>query len=199
MLTKTDFIQYLNCPESLWLAKNKSKVFDKYKGKFSLFLEKLIKEGYEVEEYAKRLFPLGIELPENSSPEYTSQQLLTNNNIFFQPSFVTDNNEFARVDILEKLNNDTFHLYEIKSTTSVKKEKLEDACFQKYVLNECGYKVSKVSIIHLNKEYIKNGDIVPEELIEIIDVTEQIGDIYSSTVNKIKAASNFINEKTITY
>lgn len=197
MLTKTDFIQYLNCPESLWLVKNKPKVFDKYKGKFSLFLEKLIKEGYEVEEYAKRLFPLGIELPENSSPEYTSQQLLTNNNIFFQPSFVTDNNEFARVDILEKLNNNTFHLYEIKSTTSVKKEKLEDACFQKYVLNECGYKVSKISIIHLNKEYIKNGDIVPEELIEIIDVTEQIGDIYSSTVSKIKAASNFINEKTI--
>ena len=197
MLTKTDFIQYLNCPESLWLAKNKPKFFDKYKGKFSLFLEKLIKEGYEVEEYAKRLFPLGIELPENSSPEHTSKQLQTNNNIFFQPSFITDDNEFARIDILEKLNNNTYHLYEIKSATSVKKEKLEDACFQKYVLNECGYKVSKVFIIHLNKEYIKNGEIVPEDLIEIIDVTEQIGSIYSSTVNKIKAASNYINKRTI--
>ena len=197
ILTKTDFIQYLNCPESLWLAKNKTIEYEKHKGKFSLFLEKLTSEGYEVEEYAKRLFPFGIELPENSNPKYTSQQLQTDDNIFFQPSFVTDNNEFARIDILEKLNNNTFHLYEIKSSTSVKKEKLQDACFQKYVLNECGYNVSKVSIIHLNKEYVKNGDIIPEELIEISDVTEQIDGIYSSTVNKIKTASNFINKKTI--
>jgi hypothetical protein len=44
-LTKTDFIQYLNCPESLWLLKNKPEIYPK--GEFSLFLEKLIKEGYE--------------------------------------------------------------------------------------------------------------------------------------------------------
>lgn len=35
-LTKTDFIQYLNCPESLWLLKNKPEDFPK--GEFSLFL-----------------------------------------------------------------------------------------------------------------------------------------------------------------
>ena len=63
-LTKTDFIQYLNCPESLWLLKNKPS--DYSKGEFSLFLEKLIKEGYEVEEYAKLLFPNGVDLPEKT-------------------------------------------------------------------------------------------------------------------------------------
>lgn len=70
-LTKTDFIQYLNCPESLWLLKNKPEEYNKYKGEFSLFLEKLIKESYEVEEYAKLLFPKGINLPENSTPKHT--------------------------------------------------------------------------------------------------------------------------------
>ena len=39
-LTKTNFIQYLHCPESLWLLKNKEE--DYPKGEFSLFLEKLI-------------------------------------------------------------------------------------------------------------------------------------------------------------
>ena len=154
-LTKTDFIQYLNCPESLWLVKNKPEVYEKYRGKFSLFLEKLIKEGYEVEEYAKLLFPTGIDLPENATPEYTNQQLNSNNKVFFQPSFVTNKGVFARIDILEKLDNSTFHIYEVKSAVSVEKEKLEDACFQKYVLQECGYTVSKVSIIHLNKEYVR--------------------------------------------
>ena len=41
-LTKTDFIQYLNCPESLWLYKNKPEEY--ILGEFSLFLQKLIKE-----------------------------------------------------------------------------------------------------------------------------------------------------------
>ena len=81
-LSKTDFIQYLNCPESLWLLKNKPNVYPK--GEFSLFLEKLIKEGYDVEQYAKLLFPGGIDLPEHNTPSYTKQQLNSNHTVFYQ-------------------------------------------------------------------------------------------------------------------
>tara|TARA_R110002074_G_scaffold149035_4_gene301239 strand:- start:63964 stop:65430 length:1467 start_codon:yes stop_codon:yes gene_type:complete len=196
-LTKTDFIQYLNCPESLWLLKNKPKVFENYKGEFSLFLEKLIKEGYEVEEYAKLLFPNGVNLPENFSPQDTQQKLASKAKVFFQASFATKKGAFARIDILEKLANSTYHIYEIKSATSIKKGKLEDACFQKYVLQECGHTVSKVSIIHLNKEFVKDGEIVADELLEVVDVTEQIDLIYSIMVNDITAASNLIQKKVI--
>lgn len=194
-LTKTDFIQYLNCPESLWLLKNKPNEYPK--GEFSLFLEKLIKEGYEIEEYAKLLFTNGVDLPENNSPNYTQQQLNSNSNIFFQPSFLTSKDVFARIDVLEKLPDDTYHIYEIKSASSIKKGKLEDVCFQKYVLQECGYSVSKVSIIHLNKDYVKQGIINTDELLEVVDVTEQIENLYSSVVNDIHAASNFINKEAI--
>jgi hypothetical protein len=194
-LTKTDFTQFLNCPESLWLLKNKPKDFSK--GEYSLFLEKLIKEGYEVEEYAKLLFTKGVNLPEYNSPNYTKQQLKLNNTVLFQPSFLTQKGVFARIDILEKLNNDEYHIYEIKSASSIKKGKLEDACFQKYVIEECGYTVSKVSIIHLNKDYVKQGAINPFELLEITDVTEQINSIYSYVVNDINTASNFINKEAI--
>ncbi|TYA53049.1 DUF2779 domain-containing protein [Formosa maritima] len=194
-LTKTDFIQYLNCPESLWLLKNKPNEYPR--GEFSLFLEKLIKEGYEVEEHAKLLFPNGVDLPENSSPQFTLQQLSSNSKVFFQPSFSTQKGVFARIDVLEKLVNGTYHIYEIKSASSIKKGKLEDACFQKYVLQECGYIVSKISIIHLNKDYVKQGGIIPNKLLEIIDVTEQVDNLYSSVVNDINAASNFINKESI--
>lgn len=195
LLTKTDFIQYLNCPESLWLLKNKPNEYNK--GEFSLFLEKLIKEGYEVEEYAKLLFQNGVDLPENSSSQFTQQQLNSNNKVFFQPSFSTPKGVFARIDVLEKLVDNTYHIYEIKSASSIKKGKLEDACFQKYVLQECGYNVSKVSIIHLNKDYVKQGAINANDLLEVAEVTEQINNIYSTVVNDINAASNFINKETI--
>ena len=73
ILSKTDFIHYLRCPDSLWLEKNKP---DKYKrGVLSVFLSKLINEGYEVEEYAKKLFPNGVEVSRNFGIEITKSML----------------------------------------------------------------------------------------------------------------------------
>ena len=198
-LTKTDFKYFLDCPESIWLLKNKPEVYPK--GEFSLFAQKLIKEGYEVEAYAKLLFANGLDLPEYGSPTQTQKSLTAAHNVYFQPSFNTVEDVFARVDILEHLEDGTWHVYEVKSSTSIKKDRkhrqIEDACFQKYVLTECGYTVSKVSIIHLSKEYVKQGPIVANELLEIIDVSEVVEAIYSSVVNQINAASNFINKDII--
>lgn len=198
-LTKTDFKYYLDCPESIWLLKNKPQVYPK--GEFSLFAEKLIKEGYEVEAFAKQLFQNGLDLPEYGSPTETQKALADTHNVYFQPSFITNKVIFARIDILERLTDGSWHIYEVKSSTSIKKDRkhrqIEDACFQKYVLTECGYVVSKVSIIHLKKEYIKQGAIVANELLEITDVTVAVDSIYSSVVNQINSASKFINKEIV--
>ncbi|WP_209403647.1 DUF2779 domain-containing protein [Pseudozobellia sp. WGM2] len=199
MLTKTDFIQYLNCLESLWLLKNQP---DDYpNGEFSLFLQKLIEEGYEVEEQAQKLFPHGIELPEFGTPKDTQKILQNGGLCFFQAAFETNIGVFARVDILEHLPNNTWHLYEVKSSTSVKTDKkhnhLKDACFQKYVLEQNGLSVSNVSIIHLNKEYVRNGEIDLEQLLNIEDVTEKIRGLYSEVSIEIEQAAHYINQKSI--
>ena len=54
-LTKTDFIQYLNCPKSLWALKREPGTYPH--GEFSVFLQKLTREGYEVERSALRSLP----------------------------------------------------------------------------------------------------------------------------------------------
>lgn len=199
MLTKTDFKFYLDCPESLWLLKNKP---DEYPdGEFSLFTEKLIKEGYEVESYAKQLFENGIDLPEYGSPDQTQEALKSFHKVYFQPSFATKNDVFARIDILKRLEDDTWHIYEVKSSTSIKKDRkhrqIEDVSFQKFVLTECGYKVSNVSIIHLNKDYVKKGDVVANKLLEITDVTNQVDSIYPSVTSQINSALDHINKNEI--
>ena len=202
-LTKTDYIQYLNCPESLWLLKNKPETYNHYKGEFSLFLEKLIKEGYEVEEYAKGLFENSISIPENATPEHTKIELSSEHTVFFQPSFLTAKDVYARVDVLERLSDGAFHIYEIKSSTRIKMDKkdnhLIDACFQKYVLQNCGYNISKVSIIHLNKDYVRQGEIEISELLKITDVTEELEVLYPEVVNGINGALKFNNKKTINH
>jgi len=198
-LTKTDFIQYLNCQKSLWLLKNKPD--DYTKGEMSLFLEKLIIEGYEVEEQAQRLFPGAITLPDFGDPNITKQAIDRDGKLFFQASFKTDSEAFARMDVLKKLDDGTFHIYEIKSSTSIKKDKkhnhLKDACFQKYVMTECGYEVSKVSIIHLNSEYVRSGDINPHELLITEDVTDQIAEIYTGVVEHINEALGYIQRDDV--
>ncbi len=198
-LTKTDFIQYLNCPESLWLYKNKPEEY--VLGEFSLFLEKLIKEGYEVEACAKNLFPGILDLPEGQSMQYILGILETSHKIFFQPTFSIQKGALAIIDVLEKLDDGSFHLYEIKSSTKIKKDKkhnhLNDVCFQKYVIQEAGFVVSKVSMIILNKEFVKKGEIDPSELLKIIDVSDEVEKMYSGVVNEINAAINFINKESI--
>lgn len=76
---------------------------------------------------------------------------------------------------------------------------LIDACFQKYVLQNCGYNISKVSIIHLNKDYVRQGEIEISELLKITDVTEELEVLYPEVVNGINGALKFINKKTINH
>jgi len=197
--TKTDFIQYLNCPESLWLYKNKPAEYTK--SEFSLFLKKLIKEGYEVESCVNQLFPNAVIIPQNASANETKQLLATTSRQFIQPSFETSKGIFARIDVLEVLEDGSLHIYEIKSSTSIKKDKkhnhIKDICFQKYVLSACGYHVSKLSFIYLNKEYIRKGPISPYEMLIIEEVTETVDEIYSAVVNEINAANTFVNKSAI--
>ena len=83
----------------------------------------------------KKLFLNGVEIPESAEPSYTDEQLKSSNKVLFQPAFITKKGQFARIDILEKLSDDSFHIYEIKSSTSIKTDKkhnhLKDACFLK--------------------------------------------------------------------
>ena len=147
-LTKTDFIHYLQCPESFWLAKKQPEKYPK--DEFSLFLQKLLKEGYEVESYVSGLFPNAIVLSNFASPEET-QIALNQGNEFLQPSFITNKGVFARIDVLEKMPNNSWHLYEVKSSVRVSEKPshnhIYDVCFQKYVLEKNGLSVSKCSII----------------------------------------------------
>ena len=198
-LTKTDFIQFLSCPNSLWLLKNKPEIFNDYKGEFSLFLEKLVREGYEVEEYVLKLYPDAIDL--EHPPADQIKEKLQNPGFYTQATLTTDSGLFARLDLIEVLENGFLDIYEIKSSTSIKKDKkhnhLKDIAFQKYVAEQNGYTVRNVIHTHLNKEFIKHGDIDPQELIVFENVNEEVAEIYNRTIEEIKAGLEHINRESI--
>ena len=171
-LTKTDFIQYLNCPKSLWLLLNAPNEYPH--GEFSVFLQKLTREGYEVEQYVRQFF-------ENAEGRAAD----------FQRVFETEDGLFARADALEVVDGGTV-LYEIKSSTSVKTDAahnhLKDACFQVICAERTGQQIDAVSLAHLNGEYVRDGEVVPEELLVFEDVTERVRAIEAETAAEMDEA-----------
>ncbi|MEX2962035.1 hypothetical protein [Microbulbifer sp. TYP-18] len=176
-LTKTDFIQFLNCSKSLWLLKKDPDYFPH--GEFSTFMQKLVREGYEVELYVRQFF-------ENADGR----------NISFQTEFTTDEGLYARLDAFENMGDGTTALYEIKSSTSVKTDSkhnhLKDACFQKICADRAGQKIDRVFLIHVNGDYIRDGDIDPGDMLVFADITEAVNEIVAETSSEIDAALAFL-------
>lgn len=177
-LTKTDFKEYLICPKWLWLKKKKPELY--VEGEMSLFLQKLIKDGYEVEGYAQKLFPNGVEVAGDRKILIDkTRNLLLEHQTMFQATFETKEGLFAKVDILA-FNNETqkWDLYEIKASSEIKTDlqhnHLKDITFQTITVEEAGVDVGSSYIVHINKEYRRNGDINPQELFVVENVTDEV-------------------------
>jgi len=104
------------------------------------------------------------------------------------------------VDILEfdKIN-DYWIINEVKGSTSKdvpKKKYLNDACFQKIVLEKSGFKVGKVNLIELNKEFKKDGPILPKLIFKKTDVTEDILKLEPDITIHIEDALRVLHKKT---
>ena len=200
-LTKTDFVHYLQCPRSLWLLKHKPEVYP-YK-EFSDFLKKIAREGYEIEEYAQQMFSGGVSLPSvgEVSLTKTKEAFEQEEKVLFQATVLTADGLFARADIMTRNDDGSYNLYEVKSSTSIKKDAkhnhLKDACFQKIAFERAGLTIDKVCIIHTNGEYVREPEIDPRKLLTEVDITEVIKTLYDETEVEINNALSLLREKKI--
>ncbi len=154
--------------------------------------------GHMLEQYAERLFPGGVTLGFNDYNEYlslpkrTSEALENGAKTIFQGRFEDSSITFI-CDIVDIVGDKEVDLYEIKSSTKAKQEHEYDLAFQMVVLEECGYRVRDIKVIHVNNEYVRNGDINPKELTAITDITESVKSKRVFTREKILAAINVAN------
>jgi hypothetical protein len=142
-LSKSDFKVAMTCPTKLYYRKLKYPTT--MEG--NEFMEMLAEGGYMVGKLATLLYPGGIDLSNEGSPEKSAEKtmelLLNNENIVIYEASVMFENFLIRIDILEKKGN-TINLIEVKAksfdsynATEAKKglgEYLEDVVFQYFVL-----------------------------------------------------------------
>jgi hypothetical protein len=200
-LTKTEFKEFLICDKCLWLKKKKPELYTH--GEFSLFLEKLIRDGYVVESYVQTLFLGGIPLSGSSEDLIENTKKLVEQKItIFQATFETERGLYARIDALV-FNTETekWDIYEVKASSEVKTDlqhnHIKDVTFQTIVAEESGLPVGSSFIVHVNKEYVRSGDIDAEKLLVKVDVTAEVEAVRKTVQFEILEALDLLSRDNV--
>jgi uncharacterized protein Smg (DUF494 family) len=128
-----------------------------------LWLWKQVKEPeslLEPDDFTKSLFETGYEVEQLANTLFKKESL---------QKTITFKDCQARLDVL-----DNGELIEIKSSNEVKKIHHEDLAFQLYLCQKNNIEVKSCFVLHLNNEYIKQGDIDTQQLFLKTDVTEEV-------------------------
>ena len=169
-LSKTNFLQYLNCSKSLWLLKHKPEVYPQQS--ISNYDKKLAEEGYQVQKLVEEFL-----LQDENADKY-----------IFNKVYKTNQGLYAEADIIRKNDDGTVNIYEVKSSSSASNVHLTDATFQTIVLERSGVIVKSIYIVHLNKEYVRSEGLNIGEMMTFSIVTEQVRNIIDEIAVKVDCA-----------
>ena len=188
-LSKSKYCRAVQCNKMLWLDKNMPEEKSEIDG------QAVLETGIKVGELAKGIFGeyTDIEYNENLFKMIcdTQEALKKSPNIITEASFNYQNN-FCSVDIL-KNNKDGMEIYEVKSSTEVKDIYIDDISYQFYILSNLGYKVNKASVVYINNQYIRHGELDLSKLFNIEDVTEIVYSKQDEIKNKIIEIEEYMN------
>ena len=111
-------------------------------------------QGTRVGELARQYIPGGllIDLPYDAYTERlaATEEALGRYPAIYEAAFRADD-VFVSVDILERRGS-SYCLVEVKSTTAVKEHHLADVAIQTHVLRRSGLDVTRMDVMHLNRE-----------------------------------------------
>jgi hypothetical protein len=197
LLTKSRYMDGLKCPKLLWISVNQKENIPKPDETAQFRFD----EGTIVGEYAKKLFPEGIDfsnLEFKDNINMTKDSLILRKPIFEAGIAPEGMRIYSRADILEPTGNkkdNEWNVIEVKSTTKTKDEHIQDVAFQKYCYEKSGLKIKKCFVMHLNSEYVRHGEINLKELFAKEDISEKVEEEIKRVPERIKEMLNIIDGK----
>ena len=171
-LSKSQYIRGLQCPKSLWLHKHKPELKDTPDEQ----TEWILKTGDRVGEFAKGLFPDGVEIAFDSSDfdgmvAKTKALIESGTEVIYEAAF-KEKGIFVMVDLLVK-NGAFWDIYEVKSSAKVKEYQLNDAAIQWYALCDV-LDLNRAFIVHIDTNYVRGAELDVDALFKIVDVTATV-------------------------
>lgn len=175
-LTKSQYLQFLNCPREFWLAHHFPELFTT---EDTLLYRHLREQGYTFEREARRLTifnPVDLERTVEFGREFVSEKL------------------YAKADaVITDPDTGAISIYEIKSSSKVKDEHIYDVAFQKAAAEACGSVVTAAYVITANSDYTRTGELSPEDLFAVCDITTEVAVKAGETAGFIDAAFAYLD------
>ncbi len=193
MLSKSRYLNGLQCPRYVWIQFHEPERIPET----DPVTQYIFDQGHEVGYLAKKLFPGGIDVPQESftgNIEKT-KELLEERKPLFEAGILTGN-LYSRVDILSPSGKDEWDICEVKSSTSVKDVHINDVAFQRYCCTQSGLNIRNCYLALINNQYIRDGEIDPESLFSILDVTDKVEEASVGIQDRIDGIMAVINRET---
>ena len=168
-ITKSDLLRLSSCKNWFWLS-----IHEPESVAATMAGEALAKEGMAFEEFARLKFPDGILLKSFGNPAVakTKRLLGEGKDCLFQAT-AEHNGFLVKADVLQRNDDGTFDLFEMKASTDVKDEYLLDLAIQRVVFNDAGFEIANCHLVFLDAAYVRDGDLSVDECVRSTNVTAQ--------------------------
>jgi hypothetical protein len=191
-ISKSKYLSGLQCHKLLWHQYNAKELIPAV----DATTQAIFDQGHLVGEYAKKLFPDGIEVCKGiidiNEVVQSSLSALKLHRPLFEAAFKYKN-AYARVDILNPVDNKQWDIIEVKSSTEVKGVNLHDLAIQRYTYEGARLKIRNCYILHINNQYIRKGDIDPSQLFLCEDVTAQVSELLPTVEANLQEMGKIIS------
>ena len=202
--SKSKYTTTWQCPKAVWMKK--------YMPEKAVIEEGTLKRmssGNEVGDYAMGLFGKYVEVTVYNGDKIdlsamiqrTKEELANGTENICEASFEYDG-LYCAVDILRKMPGG-YAIYEVKSSTTSsdsesqdpKEVYVADVAYQKYVLEHCGIKVTDTYLVMLNKDYVFDGTLNPQELFVIVDIKDELVNEALIVEDNLKIAETLLSSQ----
>jgi len=193
-ISKSKFLGGLQCPKLLWHAYNAKELIPEPDAATQAIFE----QGHDVGALAKQMFPEGIEVGAGVLDLAETIRLtppaLKLRKPLFEAAFSAAGG-YCRTDILRPAPQNAWDLIEVKSTTSVKDVHLDDLGFQTWILLSHGLQIRNIYLMHINSEFVRQGEIDPKKFFTMADVTDQAANLAQLVTDKLDDMFKVIRQR----
>jgi hypothetical protein len=158
----------------------------------------IMQQGHEVGMLARQLFPGGVEVRSDCGLDEAicaTRELVANPAVpaIFEGVFEHEG-VLVKVDVLQRRSDSRWRLIEVKSSTSVKEEHLDDVAIQYRAVSRSGLDIGSCCLAHVNRNYVFQGGMVdPWRFFRIRNVTRQVEKLQPKLTFQLRAQFTVLN------
>lgn len=198
IFSKSKYTQGVQCPKMLWMHKNMPDQFDD-----SVMDEAILETGNAVGDIAMGYFGPFVEVSfDRTDPdrykkavEETRRYIQGGERTICEAAFSLPG-YFCMVDILRLRDDGSFDVIEVKSSTKMHDIYYHDLAFQCWLIEECGHTVSTASLMHINNEYVREGQLDLKGLFTLEDHTPEVREMIPEISKRLEAIAKIADSES---